>query len=121
MNFIVLHPAQHDGDRSTMDTRPEPNPAFAELASEARIAAAVAGMTVHGVVAEVVADGEAAKARVLALVTPGAVVFTSLSETLAVAGIAAELNDSGRFDAVRPKMAKLDRVTQRREMKKLAA
>ena len=48
-------------------------------------------------------------------------VFTSLSETLAETGLAAEINDSGRYDAIRPKLARLDRTTQRREMKKLAA
>ena len=47
--------------------------------------------------------------------------FTSLSEMLAETGLAAEINDSGRYDAIRPKLARLDRTTQRREMKKLAA
>jgi len=99
----------------------EPNLAFAELASDERIARTVAGLGPRGVTAEVVENGAAARARVLELLPLGAEVFTSLSETLAETGLAAEINDSGRYDAIRPKLARLDRTTQRREMKKLAA
>ena len=47
--------------------------------------------------------------------------FTSASETLSALGLFAEINESGRYDAIRPKIAKLDRMTQHREIKKLAA
>jgi acyl-CoA hydrolase len=99
----------------------EPNLAFAKLASDERIARTVAALGPRGISAEVVENGAAARARVLELLPLGAEVFTSLSETLAETGLAAEINDSGRYDAIRPKLAKLDRATQRREMKKLAA
>jgi acyl-CoA hydrolase len=99
----------------------EPNLAFAELASDERIARTVGALGPRGITAEVVENGAAARARVLELLPLGAEVFTSLSETLAETGLAAEINDSGRYDAIRPKLARLDRTTQRREMKKLAA
>src|SRR6266478_1958577 len=92
------------------------NPTFAELASDERVARAAAGVGARGMTAEIVADGAAAKARVLELLPAGAEVFTSLSETLTATGLAAEINDSGRYNAIRPKLAKLDRVTQKREM-----
>ena len=99
----------------------EPNLAFAELASDERIARTAASLGPRGITAEVVENGAAASARVLELLPLGAEVFTSLSETLAETGLAAEINESGRYDAIRPKLARLDRPTQRREMKKLAA
>ena len=91
----------------------DPNVAFAELASDERIARTVAALGPRGVTAEVVGNGAAARARVLELLPLGAEVFTSLSETLAETGLAAEINDSGRYDAIRPKLARLDRTTQR--------
>ena len=98
-----------------------PNADFAELASDERIARTLAALGPRGITAEVVETGAAARARVLELLPLGAEVFTSLSETLAETGLAAEINESGRYNAIRPKLAKLDRTTQRREMKKLAA
>ena len=99
----------------------EPNPAFATLASDEVIARTIAALGPRGINAEVVADGAAAKARVLELLPPGAEVFTSLSETITLTGLAFEINESGRYDAMRPKLAKLDRVTQHREIRKLVA
>ena len=99
----------------------QPNLAFAELASDETIARTVAALGPSGITAEVVDNGAVGRARVLELLPLGAEVFTSLSETLAATGLAAEINESGRYDAIRPKLAKLDRATQRCEMKKLAA
>jgi acyl-CoA hydrolase len=99
----------------------EPNLTFAKLASDERIARTLAALGPRGFSAEVVENGVAARARVLELLPLGAEVFTSLSETLAEIGLAADINESGRYKAIRPKLAKLDRTTQRREMKKLAA
>jgi acyl-CoA hydrolase len=99
----------------------EPNLTFAKLASDERIARTLAALGPRGFSAEVVENGVAARARVLELLPLGAEVFTSLSETLAETGLAADINESGRYNAIRPKLAKLDRTTQRREMKKLAA
>ena len=99
----------------------EPNLAFAELASDERIAQTLAALGPRGFTAEVVENGAAARARVLELLPLGAEVFTSLSETLVQIGLAADINESGRYNAIRPKLSKLDRTTQRREMKKLAA
>jgi hypothetical protein len=118
----VFHRAsEEDSAILTVITTVEPNPAFAELASDERIARTLAALGPRGFTAEVVENGVAARARVLELLPLGAEVFTSLSETLAEIGLAADINESGRYNAIRPKLAKLDRTTQRREMKKLAA
>ena len=83
-----------------------PNADFAELASDERIARTLAALGPRGITAEVVETGAAARARVLELLPLGAEVFTSLSETLAETGLAAEINESGRYNAIRPKLVR---------------
>jgi len=94
---------------------------FSQLASEEQIARSVAALEANGVRVRVVDDRRAALEALLALLPEGAEVFTATSQTLEAMGAAAEINQSGRFDAVRPKLMKLDRQTQMREMRKLAA
>jgi LUD domain len=101
--------------------RAEPNPEFSRLASDEQIATTVAALNAHGLATIVVSTGAEAKDKVLEMLPVGAEVFTSLSRTLEVTGLDAAINESGRYDAIRPKLAKFDRKTQRREMKKAAA
>jgi LUD domain len=75
----------------------------------------------HNIEAVVVEDGEEARAFVLGLIPQGAEVHAGKSKTLEDIGIYAELMESGRYDAVRPRMAAMDRATQGREIRKLAA
>jgi len=94
---------------------------FAQPASEEQIARAVAALEANGIRVQAVDDRRAALEALLALLPEGADVFTATSQTLEAMGAAAEINQSGRFDAIRPKLMKLDRQTQMREMRKLAA
>lgn len=64
---------------------------------------------------------EEAKEKVLDLIPKGSEVFTMTSVTLDTIGIPQILNESGEYDAVRPKLMQMDRTTQGREMKKLGA
>ena len=64
---------------------------------------------------------DAARAKVHELIPEGAEVFTSTSRTLDELGIAAELDEAGHHNAVRPKLLKMDRNTQRHEMRELGA
>jgi YkgG family uncharacterized protein len=75
----------------------------------------------HNIEAVVVEDGERARAFVLGLIPEGAEVHSGKSKTLEDIGLIAELIDSGRYDAVRPRMAAMDRATQGREIRKLSA
>ena len=94
---------------------------FAQPASDKQIARTVAALEANGIHALVVDDRAAALEALLALLPAGAEVFTATSQTLEAIGAVAEINQSGRFDAVRPKLMKLDRQTQMRAMRKLAA
>jgi hypothetical protein len=68
----------------------------------------------------VVDTGAEARDEVLARIPDGSEVHWAKSKTLEDIGIVAEIT-SGRYDAVRPKLYKMDRATQAREMRKLVA
>ncbi len=98
-----------------------PNPEFERLADAARLESTAEALIGRGFKAEVASSGADAKARVLAAIPEGSEVHTALSETLTELGIRAELEESGRYDSLRAKLALLDRETQGREMRKLGA
>jgi hypothetical protein len=69
----------------------------------------------------VVDNGDEARQRVLELIPEGAEVFTARSHTIESIGLASEINESSRFQAVRARMQTMDPATQRRAMSKLSA
>jgi hypothetical protein len=75
----------------------------------------------HNIEAIVVGDGEEARAIVLGLIPEGAEVHSGKSKTLEDTGLYTELVESGRYEALRPRMAAMDRATQGREIRKLSA
>ncbi|MCI4331988.1 MAG: lactate utilization protein [Thermoplasmata archaeon] len=98
-----------------------PNPAFAAIASEAQIVRTVAALEAHGIHVTVVDSAAEAREVVLKMIPPGSEVFTSTSQTLESTGISASINDSGAFKALRPLLLALDRATQGKEFRQLAA
>jgi hypothetical protein len=78
-------------------------------------------MRSQGIDARIVDTGAQARALVLELVPEGAEVHSGKSKTIEDLGLFAELMESGRYDAIRPKLYKMDRATQGREMRKLGA
>ena len=69
----------------------------------------------------VVDSGEEARKVVLGLIPEGAEVHSGKSKTLEDIGLYAELVESGRYDALRPRFFAMDRKTQGREIRKLIA
>src|SRR5207253_3865519 len=69
----------------------------------------------------IVRDGEEARAEVLKRIPDGAVVHSGKSKTLEDAGLWDELMENERFDFVRRRTMKMDRNTQRDEMRKAGA
>ena len=86
-------------------------------ASEERLAAVAAALTARGFAAEILDDVAAARARIQELIPAGASVLTAASETLRLSGIDADLNESGRYQAVRPQLLALDRVSDAEEIR----
>lgn len=75
----------------------------------------------QGIDARVVDTAAEARAAVLELVPEGAEVHSGKSKTIEDLGLFTELMESGRYDAIRPKLFAMDRATQGREMRKLGA
>src|SRR5215471_18852047 len=96
-----------------------PNREFARLASDEQIQSIVNALEARNIHAIVVNNGEEAKKIVLELVPEGAEVYANISKTLEDIGVTAEIDKSGRYDAVRPKMMALDRKTQADEIRVL--
>ena len=80
-----------------------------------------AALRAHNIEAIVVASGAEARETVLGLIPEGAEVHSGKSKTLEDVGLYRELVESGRYDAIRPRLMAMDRQTQAREMRKLVA
>jgi hypothetical protein len=81
----------------------------------------ITALKANGIEAELVPNGEEARKRVLALLPEGAEVMTQTSITLDTVGLSQAINESGRYNAVRAALNRMDRQTQGREMRKLGA
>jgi hypothetical protein len=81
-----------------------------------RVAAAI---RTHNIEVIVVDSKAEARAAVLSRIPEGAEVHSGKSKTLEELGLFAELMESGRYDAIRPRLFKMDRQTQGMEMRKL--
>jgi hypothetical protein len=94
---------------------------FADPAPAQRLERAAAALTAHGFTVEILDDAAAARTRLEDLIPDGVGVFTGASETLRLSGIDADINTSGRYDAIRPRALALDRATQMDQIRRLIA
>jgi hypothetical protein len=92
---------------------------FTEPATGERLERTAAALAAHGFTVEILDDAQEARARVQALIPAGASVFTGASETLRISGIEADINTSGRYDAIRQRAQGMDRATQLAEIWRL--
>src|SRR5262245_41791949 len=97
----------------------EPNPTFAAPADATTIERTAAALRGKGYDVHVARDETDAKEIVLALVPEGAEVGAGASATLQAIGVTDVIDNSGRYDAMRPKLWAMDRETQGREIRKL--
>ena len=102
-------------------TTPIPAPSFADPAPAERLERAAAALTAHGFTVEILDDVAAARTRVKDLIPEGASVFTGASETLRLSGIDADINASGRYRAVKPRVLAMDRTTSADDIRLLLA
>jgi hypothetical protein len=92
---------------------------FTDPAPAERLERAAAALTANNFAVEILDDAGVARTRVQDLIPEGASVFTGASETLRLSGIEEDINDSGRYDALRSRGATMDRNTQRNEIWRL--
>jgi hypothetical protein len=102
-------------------TTPLPATLFADPAPAQRLERAAAALTAHGFTVEILDDAAAARTRIKDLIPEGASVFTGASETLRLSGIEEDINNSGRYEAIRPRGLAMDRTTQMDEIRRLLA
>jgi L-lactate utilization protein LutC len=102
-------------------TTPTPATSFADPAPAQRLEQAATALTAHGFTVEILDDTAAARTRVKDLIPEGASVFTGASETLRLSGIDEDINTSGRYQAVKPRVLAMDRVACADDIRRLRA
>ncbi|MEW2529637.1 LUD domain-containing protein [Streptomyces sp. NPDC047071] len=98
-----------------------PTSPFTDPASAPRLERAAAALAAHGFTVEILDGAADARTRVTYLIPEGASVLTGASETLRLSGIADDINGSGRYDAVKPRVLAMDRATDGDEIRRLTA
>ncbi|MGX1128118.1 ketosteroid isomerase-like protein [Streptomyces glaucescens] len=94
---------------------------FTAPASAERLDRAIAALRANGFTAELLDDAAAARARIKDLIPEGASVFTGASETLRLSGIADDIEAGDRYDAIRPRVLKMDRATESDRIRRMVA
>jgi hypothetical protein len=107
------------------DLQPDLDPSisrrFATLADEARVNGTAAALEANGINALRAADGATAKRIVLDLIPDGSQVHHGASQSLEAAAITEEIERSGRYEPLRPRIWSMDRQTQADDIRRLAA
>jgi hypothetical protein len=102
-----------------INTALAPNREFERLASDEQIERTAKALEANNIRTLIAENNEEAKRMFFEAVPEGSEIFLGASITLETLGIKEEIDKSGRFDALRPKMFAMDRATQGREIRKL--
>ena len=109
------------GEHHTSGPSPEAVAEFGEVASDERIRVAAAALESNGMTSLIVDSGEQARTAVRSMLPIGAEVFNNTSRTLEAFGVAEDIERSGQYQPLRPRLYQMDRQMQAREMRQLAA
>ena len=94
---------------------------FGTVADEASVKRTVAALEANGITVLRAPDAAAAKRIVLDLIPDGSQVYHGASQTLDVVGIADEIDKSGRYEPLRPRIWLMDRKTEGDEIRRIGA
>jgi hypothetical protein len=94
---------------------------FGTPADEARVNRTQAALVANGIRVLRAANAAEAKRLVLGLIPEGSEVHHGASQTLAVSGVTDEIEKSGHYEAIRPRVGTMDRETQADEIRRLTA
>jgi len=92
---------------------------FAGLVSDEQIERTAKALEANNINVLIAENGEEARRMFFELVPEGSEVFLGASVTLETLGIKDEIDKSGKYDALRPKMFAMNRTTYGREIRKL--
>jgi LUD domain len=90
-------------------------------ADDVRVRRTMAALEANGISALRAANAIEAKRIVLELIPDGAEVHHGASQSLELSGIVAEIEGSGRYEPLRPRIWSMDRATQADEIRRLSA
>jgi len=94
---------------------------YGTVADDTRVTRAAAALERNGITVLRAANAGEAKRIVLGLIPDGSHVHHGASQTLDVSGISDEIDKSGRYEPVRPRMFSMDRHTQADEIRHMSA
>jgi L-lactate utilization protein LutC len=94
---------------------------FAAVADDARVTRTAAALEANGISVARAADREEAKRIVLNLIPVGSQVHHGASQTLEESGIVGEIEGSGRYEPIRPRIWSMDRETEADEIRRLSS
>jgi hypothetical protein len=102
-------------------TTPVPAAPFTDPVPVERLERVAAALTAKNFAVEILDDAAAARTRIKDLIPEGASVFTAASETLRLSGIEGDINNSGHYQAIKPRVLAMDRATQMDEIRRILA
>jgi hypothetical protein len=94
---------------------------FGTVADDAQVRRTAAALEANGMSVLLAADAADARRIVLGLIPDGSHVYHGASQTLEVSGITDEIEKSGRYEPLRPRIWSMDRQTQADEIRRLSA
>ena len=94
---------------------------FGTVAEEAQVKRTAAALEANGIEVLRAADAAEAKRIVLGLIPDGSQVHHGASESLEASGITDEIEKSGRYEPLRPRIWSMDRTTQADEIRRLSS
>lgn len=97
------------------------NQQFGHLADDEAIATTKKALEQNGFTVYIAANSAEAKEKALELLPKGAEVMTMSSITLETLGLVKEINESARYDAVKPRLSEMDPKTQAAERRRMGA
>lgn len=106
---------------TTTHLTPQARERFGALRDDASVSRAASALEANGITVLRAKNSADAADLVLGLIPDGAQVHEGASRTLDVIGITNEVEQSGRYDAVRPRTWSMDRETQGDEIRRLSA
>ncbi len=94
---------------------------FGTVADETRVTRAAAALEANGINVLRAADAAEAKRIVLGLIPGGSQVHHGASQSLEVSGITDDIEKSGRYEFLRPRIWSMDRTTQADDIRRLSS
>jgi L-lactate utilization protein LutC len=94
---------------------------YAVVAEDSRVTRTAAALQANGITVLRAADAGKAKQLVLDLIPEGAQVHHGASASLESSGIVAEIESSGRYEPLKPRIWSMDREVEADEIRRLAA